>query len=144
MLERMIQLLKENHTCVLATCSDNRPLCSLMAYVADDHARVVYMITQRGSRKHANMRENPMVSFLVDTRQGGALSRTRRVLAMTVHGTYSVPKDPTERTTALKRILETHPQLEELASSPDAELFSIKVASFLLLDGPVDAYYHEL
>lgn len=144
MLERMIQLLKDNHTCVLATCSGNRPHCSLMAYVADDHARVVYMITQRGSRKHTNMLENPMVSFLVDTRQGGELSGPRRVLALTVHGTYSVLKDATESAIALKRILETHPQLEELASSHDAEVFSIKVASFLLLDGPADAYYHEL
>ena len=144
MLERMIQLLKEHHTCVLATCSENRPHCSLMAYVADESGRVVHMITQRQSQKCKNMRENPMVSFLVDTRQGKELSRMSRVCALTVHGTYSLPTDPLDRTNALNHLLEIHPHLEELASFSDAEVFSIKVASFLLLDGPLDAYFYEL
>ncbi len=144
MMERMIQLLKEHHTCVLATCSENRPHCSLMAYVADESGRLVYMITQRQSQKYKNMRENPMVSFLVDTRQGKDLSRMSRVCALTVHGTYSSPTDPLERADALNRLLEIHPLLAELASFSDAEVFSVKVASFLLLDGPVDAYFHEL
>ncbi len=144
MMERMIQLLKEHHTCVLATCSENRPHCSLMAYVADDSGRVVYMITQRRSRKYKNMRENPLVSFLVDTRQGTDLSRMSTVCALTVHGTFSVLTDPMERTDALNRLLEMHPHLKGVAEAPDTEVFSVQVASFLLLDGPVDAYFYEL
>lgn len=144
MMERMIQLLKEHHTCVLATCSENRPHCSLMAYVADDSGRVVYMIAQRRSRKYKNMLENPLVSFLVDTRQGKDLSRMSTVCALTVHGTFSVLTDPIKRTDALNRLLGMHPHLKGVAEAPDTEVFVVEVASFLLLDGPVDAYFQSL
>lgn len=144
MLAKMIKLLRENHSCVLATCSDNRPHCSLMAYVADESGRLVYMLTQRQSKKYENMQQNPHVSFLVDTRKGKDRSRIAEVRALTVHGTFHALEDAAERDAVLSRVLAAHPHLQELAGYPDAQVFSIKLESFLLLDGVVDAYFELL
>ena len=42
MLEKMKALLRENSLCVLATCSEGRPHCSLMTYVTDEHFTDVF------------------------------------------------------------------------------------------------------
>jgi len=144
MLEKMVQLLKSSCSCVLATCSNNRPHCSLMAYVTDDAGRTVYMITRKKSRKYGNMQENPLVSFLVDTRGAGDSQDMSQVSALTVHGRFHPLANPAEKQAVLNRLLERQPHLKELPDHPDIEVSSIAVESFLLLDGVVNAYFEIL
>ena len=143
MLEKAKALLRENSLCVLATCSENNPHCSLMSYVTDERAEAIHMVTLRTSRKCLNIIQNPHVSLLVDSRaniEGG----TAGITALTVSGTSSLVRDPIEKTAVLARMERAHPHLRELVLHPDAEVIAVDVESFLLLEGPTRSSFLEV
>jgi len=142
MIDEMKTLLKNNSMCVLATSAEDRPHCSLMAYVADEEARTVYMVTRRSSRKYRNMERNPHVSILVDTRtvQGDRA----KIQALTVSGVFSPLHEASERASALGRIMTGHPHLASLLKQPDIEVIAVQVTSFLLLDGAVESHFETM
>ena len=143
MIEKMRSLLRENSMCVLATSLDNKPHCSLMAYVTDENALTVYMVTLKKSKKHSNILLNPFVSLLVDTRASGA-SGAQNVVALTVTGSATPLEHEEERKAIIERILERHPHLNELTCHRDVEVLSVAVESFLLLDGPTTAHFEAV
>jgi nitroimidazol reductase NimA-like FMN-containing flavoprotein (pyridoxamine 5'-phosphate oxidase superfamily) len=143
-MELMKKLLQENHLCVLATCTDNVPHCSLMTYVANQAADRVYMITRRDSRKFANLSVNPQVSLLVDTRSVGNAADAKGLKALTVGGEITPIVDQVERQAVLVMLVERYPHLRDLALHPDAEPLVVTIKSFLLLDGVLNASYEAL
>lgn len=143
MMDRMKSMLKEGDICVLATCSENRPHCSLMGYVTDEAVETVYMVTLKDSRKHRNVLENPRVSLLVDTRQDIPVLGRKGVRALTVHGVCR-PLPTEEGRPILLELAGRHPHLEPISSHPDAAVLEVKVEGFLLLDGVSDAHYHTV
>ena len=144
MLERMKALVKEKGICVLATVSDDTPHCSLMAYLADDDCREIYMVTQRHSRKYKNLARNPNVSLLIDTREEHPGSNLSEIKALSVSGTFQKMDDENKRIHVLSRLLERHPHVKALLDHPDAAILRIKVNSFLLLNGPTDAHFEMI
>lgn len=127
--------------CVLATCYDNKPHCSLMAYLPNQEADIVYMVTRKKTHKYKNLLENPNVSLLIDTRtQEGPLGRAA-VQALTISGICTPVQEPAERDSVCSQIVIQHPHLKELAEHPDAAIISIKLDSFLLLDGALKAHH---
>jgi nitroimidazol reductase NimA-like FMN-containing flavoprotein (pyridoxamine 5'-phosphate oxidase superfamily) len=144
MLDTMQSLLKSHDFCVLATESRGRPHCSLMAYVVGEDGRRVYMVTERDSVKFRNLQINPVVSFLVDTRETHGGKRRPETKALTVAGRYEPLEKDAAREEIKQRLLEKHPQLEVFLKNPDAEIIPIHIQSFLLLDGLTDASYEEL
>jgi nitroimidazol reductase NimA-like FMN-containing flavoprotein (pyridoxamine 5'-phosphate oxidase superfamily) len=143
-LEKMKQLAKEKDICVLATASGGTPHCSLMAYVVDDGCREIYMATFKNTTKFKNLMENPDVSLLIDTRDEHAGPRRPEAKAMTVDGTFQEIEDENQKHRIRAKLLKRHPHLREFLAHPDAEVFSIKIRSFLLLDGLTDAHFEEL
>jgi len=144
MIDRMKRLLQENDLCVLATALDDKPHCSLMAYVTDEDAGWVYMLTHRASKKYQNLIRNPRASLLVDTRlQAGILAR-ERIQALTVYGAFHEQRDVGTRNEIIRRVLRRHPHLGEFAGHPQIEVLAIRPSAFLLLDGVSDAQYQEL
>jgi len=144
MLEKMKQLAREKDICVLATTSGGTPHCSLMAYVVDDDCREIYMATFKKTTKFRNLMENPDVSLLIDTREEHAGPLRPEAKAMTVDGTFQEIEDHTKKARIRAKLLEKHPHLGEFLAHPDAEVFCIKVRSFLLLDGLTEAHFEEL
>ena len=49
MIEQIKQLVKDEKFCVLATVSDSRPYCSLMAYISEEDCRKIYMATLKNT-----------------------------------------------------------------------------------------------
>ncbi|NTW36092.1 MAG: pyridoxamine 5'-phosphate oxidase family protein [Syntrophobacteraceae bacterium] len=143
MLDRMKNLLKAGDMCVLATCAENRPHCSLMAYITDEVVETVYMVTLKDSQKFRNIRENPEVSLLVDTRQDIPVLGRKGVKALTVHGTCR-PLPADEGRPVLGKLAGRHPHLEPLIVNPQATILEVKVQGFLLLDGVSDAHYEPV
>jgi nitroimidazol reductase NimA-like FMN-containing flavoprotein (pyridoxamine 5'-phosphate oxidase superfamily) len=144
MLERMKTLVKEKDICVLATVSAGRPHCSLMAYVTDDDCGEIYMVTHRRTKKYENLMENPSVSLLIDTREEHPGSRRPQAEALTISGTFKPINEEDNVIIVRSRLLGRHPHLKEFVDDPEAVIFSIKVASFLLLDGLKDAHFEEV
>ena len=141
MLEQMKALVKEKSTCVLATIATAKPYCSLMAYVADESCKEIYMVTHRKTQKYQNLLENPAVSLLIDTREKTPRTRTQ---ALTVEGTFHRIENETKKISVRKILLKNHPHLKGFIDHPDAELICIIIEAFLLLNGLTDSHYVQL
>jgi nitroimidazol reductase NimA-like FMN-containing flavoprotein (pyridoxamine 5'-phosphate oxidase superfamily) len=142
-LEKMKLLVRDHDTCVLATVSEGRPHCSLMAYAPDDACGEIYMVTHRTTSKYKNLINNPHVSLLIDTREAHPGERRPEAQALTVEGEFRPIQDKEKRVSVEARLTAAHPYLKDFIAHEDAEVFSVKVVSFLLLEGLSDAYFEE-
>ena len=144
MLAKMKDIVKGNNLCVLATVSQGKPHCSFMSYVADDECREIFMISHKRTKKYTNVMANPSVSLLIDTRQEETGGRREKVKALTVEGEFQSINDPVKKDLIRAWLLTKHPHLSGLINDPGAEIFSIKIMSFQLLDGVKDAYFEKV
>jgi len=141
MIEKMKSLVREKDTCVLATVSEGKPHCSLMSYVADPECREIYMVTHRQTKKYRNLEGNAAVSLLIDTRAGAGKDEIK---ALTVGGIFQKVEGAEKRDRVRTALLARHPGLHVFLEDPDAEIFSVRVTSFQLLEGIRDASYVDV
>ena len=141
MLTVMKALAKQRDMCVLATVADQKPYCSLMAYVTDDKCEEIYMVTHKNSTKYKNLMLNPAVSLLIDTREKSPRSQAK---ALTVEGAFCQIENMEKRKQAAAKLLQSHPHLDDFMQHPEADVFCIKIRSFLLLDGLQQAYFETI
>jgi nitroimidazol reductase NimA-like FMN-containing flavoprotein (pyridoxamine 5'-phosphate oxidase superfamily) len=141
MRDRAKAFLKEKDMCVLATTREGRPHCSLMAYIADEEAEWIYMVTHRATTKYKNLLSNEQVSLLVDNRCEGLPSERGKIQALTVHGTFNLVEDEEKRTKILEQFLTKHPHMKQFVDHPEAAIISVRAQSFLFLDGISDAHH---
>lgn len=144
MLEKMKELVKEKNICVLSTVSDNKPHCSLMVYAADSECREFYMVTSRETQKFRNLKNNPNVSLLIDTREELWGPDRDRASALTVSGRIEEVRDSKKQKHLSRLLLDRHPHLEEFFERDDTAILCVKAESFLLLRGLREAHYEEL
>lgn len=144
MLEKMKGIVKGSDLCVLATVSEGKPHCSLMSYVSDEEGDEIYMISHKQTKKYANLMANPIVSLLIDTREEERGQRRIDIKALTVIGEFQTIKDQTKKSLIHAKFLKTHPHLTDFLNDPGAEIFSIKIKSFQLLDGVKDAFFETI
>ena len=144
MLEKMKDIVKGNDLCVLATVSEGRPHCSLMSYISDEEGREIYLISHKQTRKYLNLMENPTVSFLIDTREEEKGQRRIYIKALIVSREFQTINDPEKRDIIRKKFFKKHSHLTEFLNDPGAEIFSIKIRSFQLLDGVKDAFFETI
>ena len=141
MKETIRALVQQRDICVLATTEADRPHCSLMAYVVDQDCRTIYLATHRDTRKYRNLVRNPNVSLLIDNRSDGVRAKTK---ALTVAGVCTPMENKALRSRIEGRMLTTHPHLKAFLAHPDAVIVSVRVVSYLLLDGVSEATYEAV
>ena len=141
MRDRVKAFLREKDMCVLATTREGKPHCSLMAYVADEEAEWIYMVTHRGTTKYGNLLSNEQVSLLVDNRCERLPTERSDIQALTVHGTFQAGEDEDKKKQILEQVLIRHPHMKEFLDHPEVEIISVRVHSFLFLDGISDAHH---
>ena len=100
------------------------------------------MVTYRKGTKYANLKENPNVSLLIDTREEHQGAEVAKAMALTVNGMFEEVQEPGRKAMVARQLLERHPHIAEFINDADAAIFAVKVTSFLLLDGLSDAHYH--
>ena len=144
MLEKMKELVKANDLCVLATVSEGRPHCSLMSYISDEDGHEIFLISDKTTKKYANLMENPVVSLLIDTREEEKGQRRIYIKALTVSGEFQTIDDSVKKGLIREKFLKRHPHLIDFLNDPGAEIFSIKTKSFQLLDGVKDAFFETI
>ena len=144
MIEKMKSIVKANDLCVLATVSEGKPHCSLMSYISDEKGDEIYLISHRQTKKYFNLMANPTVSLLIDTREEEKGQRRIDIKALTVSGEFQTIKDAGEKDLIRAKFLKRHPHLKDFLNDPEAELFSIKIRSFQLLDGVKDAFFESI
>ena len=144
MLDKIRDLIEQKDTCVLATVSGQEPHCSLMSYITDKDCREIYMISLRGTKKYANMMDNPSVSLLIDTREDDLDRKRVNIKALTVRGTFQTIEDETRRRIIFKKLIQRHPHLKDFADSSESEVFQVNARSVELLEGVSNAYFEQL
>lgn len=140
-MEEMQAVIEAQDICVLATISENSPHCSLMAYISDDEHRKLFMVTHRSTRKFANLRSNPAISLLIDTRLSDSPKTREDVWALTVNGVFEEIEDAEEVEFIRRKFIKKHEHLHEFAHHSDAVVFAIKLQSLQLLRSATDADY---
>jgi len=144
MLEKMKDIVKANDLCVLATVSEGKPHCSLMSYLSDEEGKEVYLISHKQTKKYGNLMENPTVSLLIDTREEEKGQRRIYIKALTISGEFQTINDSGKKDLIRYKFLKRHPHLTDFLNDPGAEIFSIKIRSFQLLDGVKDAFFETI
>ena len=144
MLEKMKGLVKGNDLCVLATVSEGKPHCSLMSYLSDEEGHEIYLISHKQTKKYANLMANPTVSLLIDTREKEKGQRRIFINALTVSGEFQTISDPEKKDSIRSKFLRRHPHLADFLNDPGAEIISIRIKSFQLLDGVKDAFFETI
>jgi len=144
MLGKMKDIVKGNDLCVLATVSEGKPHCSLMSYISDEEGHEVYLISHKQTKKYANLLENPTVSLLIDTREEEKGEKRIYIKALTVSGEFQTINDPERKDIIRTKFLKKHPHLKDFLYDPGAEIFSIRIKSFQLLDGVKDAFFEVI
>jgi len=141
MLEKMTALVRKKNVCVLSTVSDNKPYCSLMAYITDDTCKEIYMVTHKNTTKFNNLQKNPSVSLLIDSRETQPRSNAQ---ALTIGGVFIPLIDDNKRQNIRDRMLESFPHMKNFLHHPESEIIRIKINSFLLLDGLTESHFMSL
>jgi nitroimidazol reductase NimA-like FMN-containing flavoprotein (pyridoxamine 5'-phosphate oxidase superfamily) len=137
-------LIQSSHVCVLATVSGGDPHCSLMSYAMDEDCREIYMVTQKSTKKYRNLKKNPSVSLLIDSREVDGSDQKFQAKALTVTGMFLSVADEGRKTEIRTRLLDRHPRLKDFIDHPEAEMIVVKVKAFQLLDGLTDAYFETV
>ena len=140
-LEKMTALVRKKNVCVLSTVSDNKPYCSLMAYITDGTCKEIYMVTHRNTTKFNNLQKNPSVSLLIDSRETQPRSNAQ---ALTIDGVFIPLIDDNKRQNIRDRMLESFPHMKNFLHHPESEIIRVKINSFLLLDGLTESHFMSL
>jgi nitroimidazol reductase NimA-like FMN-containing flavoprotein (pyridoxamine 5'-phosphate oxidase superfamily) len=144
MLEKMRAIVKGNDLCVLATVSEGRPHCSLMSYFSDEEGQEVYLVSHKETKKYSNLIENSTVSLLIDTREEEKGQRRIDIKALTVSGEFQIINDVGKKDLVRARFLKGHSHLTDFVNDPGAEIFSIRIRSFQLLEGVKNAFFESV
>jgi nitroimidazol reductase NimA-like FMN-containing flavoprotein (pyridoxamine 5'-phosphate oxidase superfamily) len=140
-LEKMTALVRKKNVCVLSTVSDNKPYCSLMAYITDGTCKEIYMVTHKNTTKFNNLQKNPSVSLLIDSRETQPRSNAQ---ALTIDGVFIPLIDDNKRQNIRDRMLESFPHMKNFLHHPESEIIRVKINSFLLLDGLTESHFLSL
>jgi general stress protein 26 len=144
MLEKMKDIVKGNDLCVLATVSEGKPHCSLMSYISDEKGQEIYLISHKQTKKYVNLMKNPKVSLLIDTREEKKGQRRIDIKALTVSGEFQTINDSVKKDLIRTKFLRKHPHLTDFLNDPGAEIFSIKIKSFQLLNGVKNTFFETI
>ncbi len=127
--EQIHQLLAGQRLAVLSTSEMGRPYASLVAFYFSPDLRFVCFATTRSTRKYANLKNQPQVAFLIDSRSNQE-EDFHQAAAVTVIG-QSRELDGEERQRAADLYLLRHPYLEEFIEAPTTAFFTVHVEKYI-------------
>jgi nitroimidazol reductase NimA-like FMN-containing flavoprotein (pyridoxamine 5'-phosphate oxidase superfamily) len=120
-------LFSSQRFAVLATDDGGQPYTSLMAFAATGDMKRIVVVTDRGTRKFANMQKNPRVSLMVDSRENKG-EDTQEAVAVTVVGKAREASGEARRR-ALRLVTARHPYMKDFTAAPSSAVMVIDVAS---------------
>jgi heme iron utilization protein len=124
-------LLESQRFAVLATDAHGQPFASLMAFAATEDLRQMVILTERTTRKYANLQSNPRVALLIDDRENKG-SDTEDSVVVTAIG-EAEELAPDAGAPLLERFLARHPYLAAFAVSPTCAIVRVKLRSYQLV-----------
>jgi len=131
-LKRLLKdLFSSQPFAVLATQSNGQPYGNLVAFVATEDLRSLLFATARGTRKFANIKADPRVAMVMDSRTNQRVD-FQKAVAVTATGIVE-EVESAERDQLLKLYLLKHPHLKKFVKSPNSVLLRVKVDSYYVV-----------
>jgi nitroimidazol reductase NimA-like FMN-containing flavoprotein (pyridoxamine 5'-phosphate oxidase superfamily) len=122
------ELFRTQRYAVLATDDQGQPFASLMAFADAADLTQLVLLTERATRKFANLQGNARVALLMDDR-GNKGSDTQDSVAVTVTGqAHELTGEAAAPLLAL--FLTRHPQLREFSASASCAVVRVLVDSY--------------
>lgn len=125
------ELFKSQRSAALATQQEGQPYLSLMAFAFSPDLTHLIVVTDRHTRKYANLMAESRVALLIDNRSN-VPADTEEAMAVTVLG-RAAEALPEERQSFLLLFLAKHPHLEAFANSPTSALIKVKVDTYVVV-----------
>lgn len=116
---------------VLSTMREDGPYMSLVGFVSSDEPGSLFFSTPRATRKYENIRNDPRVALLIDSRTNRAVD-FRDSVALTAYGTAR-ELERVERKDVVEAYIKKFPQLEDFVNSPSCGLIKITVSRYSLV-----------
>ena len=129
---RLEAILNGQRSGVLATSFMDIPLCSQMAFAADEDLRALIVVTPRQTTKHDNMSANPNVSFLVSTARNDPADPAQ-AQALTVTA-FATELDGERRHRAVTLFTRKHPNLAAFATGSGNAAMELRIGPYFLVD----------
>ena len=126
--DKIRELLTGRRLAVLATSDRGRPYASLVAFTAADDLLTLYFATSRETNKYANLRADPRVALLIDSRSNRA-EDLQQAAALTVPGAAG-ELEGDEKKRHGTRFLARHPSRREFIEAPSTALFAVRVEQY--------------
>ena len=131
-IQQLLQeLFRSQRFAVMATNEFEQPFTSLMAFAAAEDLRHIVVLTERATRKFANLKANCRVALLIDDRENKG-SDTQDSVAVTAIG-EAQEVDAEDGALLLDLYLARHPYLAEFAASPSCAIVRVKIDSYLVV-----------
>ncbi len=124
-------LLQSQRFAVLATDDHGQPFASLMAFAATDDLRHLVVLTERTTRKYANLQSNPRVALLIDDRENKGSDTVDSVVVTAIGEAQELNRDV--GAPLLELFLARHPYLAAFAASPSCAIVRVKLSSYQLV-----------
>ena len=129
--DKLSELFTSQKVAVIATQSDGQPYTSLVAFAASSDFKKLYFITQRATRKLANIHSNPRIAVMIDNRSNKD-SDIHDAIGVTITGT-SRQLTGDERQNALTCYLAKHPHMEEFATALSSVLIEVSAEHYYIV-----------
>jgi len=127
------ELLQSQKLAVLSSQTpENSPYSSLIAFAATDDLQKILLATPRATRKFANIRHNPKVSLLIDSRSNREQD-FHDAKAVTVMGSVSEIDPGPSRNNLESIYLQKHPYLDDFLNSPSTAFLLVSVWRYYLV-----------
>jgi nitroimidazol reductase NimA-like FMN-containing flavoprotein (pyridoxamine 5'-phosphate oxidase superfamily) len=131
--EELASLIKRIFTtqrfAVLATQYEGQPYCNLVAFAGADNLKSLIFVTNRETRKYANIQASKKVAVLIDSRVN-QVSDFSSAVAVTAVGTI---EEVTVKKSHLAEIyLSKNPELKDFLYKPSNALMKVAVADYIV------------
>ena len=123
--------LESQNLGVLATLDKKNPYENLVAFISSEDLKYIFFTTAVYTRKYANLKNHPSVSFMVDTRSNSAKDFHECVAITALGDARETVRD--EHHASLQLYLEKHPYLEDFVRSPSTRIFRIRVKKYVVV-----------
>ncbi len=115
---------------VLATQGKKSPYTCLIGYILSEDLKKLYFITSNKTRKFTNIKNNNMVSIMIDNRQT-APGKTYLITAITVMGEAQILKRTPPN--LLKKYSQKHPDLTDFARSDNSRMINVNISKYIVV-----------
>jgi nitroimidazol reductase NimA-like FMN-containing flavoprotein (pyridoxamine 5'-phosphate oxidase superfamily) len=123
-------MLAAQRFCVLATQGQGQPYGSLVAFAVTDDLKQLVFATSRDTRKFSNLRSDPRVALVIDSRSNSDTDLKDAVAVTALGLAQESSGDERDRLTRL--YLAKHPGLAGFIGSPETALCVVAVEDYVI------------